>query len=159
MANKTSKWTISDDEFERQFAAAKKRGQEELAKGVYATTARYDKTSKRIIVELANGATLMIPAQLIQGLQDATAKELAEIEILGVGSGLCWPQLEADISVAGLLQGIFGSQTWMTELGRAGGKITSEKKQAAAQANGKLGGRPKTKETAATKTPRLKKAA
>ncbi|MBL8202577.1 MAG: DUF2442 domain-containing protein [Blastocatellia bacterium] len=30
-------------------------------------------------------------------------KELAEIEIPGVGSGLYWPQLEVDISVAGLL--------------------------------------------------------
>lgn len=158
MANKTSKWTISDEEFERQYAAAKKRGQEELAKGVYATAARYDKASKRIIVELANGATLLIPAQLIQELQDGTAKELAEIEILGVGSALYWSQLEADISVAGLLQGIFGSRTWMTELGRAGGKVTTDKKQAAARANGQLGGRPKTKETSATKTPRLKKA-
>ncbi len=159
MANKPSKWTISDDEFERQFAAAKNRGQEELAKGVYAIAARYEKASQRIIVELANGATLMLPAQLMQGLQGATAKELAEIEILGVGSGLYWPQLEADISVAGLLQGLFGSKTWMTELGRAGGKITSEKKQAAAQANGRLGGRPKMKEAAALKASRLKKAA
>ena len=159
MANKTPKWTISDDEFERQFAAADQRGQAELAKGVYATAARYDKAAKRIIVELANGATLMIPAQLMQGLQEATAKELAEIEILGVGSGLYWPQLETDISVAGLLQGIFGSQAWITELGRAGGKVTSEKKQAAAQANGKLGGRPKTKVAAVPKTSRLKRAA
>ena len=159
MANKTAKWTISDDEFERQYAAAKNHGQEELAKRVYATAARYDKASQRIIVELENGATLMIPAPLIQGLQGATAKALAEIEILGVGLGLYWPQLEADLSVAGLLQGLFGSKTWMTELGRAGGKITSEKKQAAAQANGKLGGRPKTKEAVAPKASLLKKAA
>ena len=159
MANKTSKRTISEDEFERQYAAAKKHGQEELAKGVYATAARYDKASQRIIVELANGATLMIPVQLMQGLQGATAKDLAEIEILGVGSGLYWPQLEVDISVAGLLQGLFGSKPWMTELGRAGGKITSEKKQAAAQANGRLGGRPKTKEASVAKASRLKKAA
>lgn len=159
MANKTSKWTISDDEFERQFAAAQQRGKAEIAKGVHATGARYDKAAKRIIVELANGATLMIPAQLIQGLQAATAKELADIELLGAGSGLYWPQLETDISVAGLLQGIFGSKVWMTELGRAGGKATSEKKQAAAQANGKLGGRPKTKALSVTKTARLKKAA
>jgi len=159
MANKTPKWTISDEEFERQFAAANQRGKAELSKGIYATAARYDKAAKRIIVELANGATLMLPAQLIQGLQDATAKELSEIEILGVGSGLYWPQLEADISVAGLLQGIFGSQAWMTELGRAGGKVTSEKKQAAAQANGKLGGRPRTKTSSTAKTTRLKKVA
>ena len=144
MANKVSQWKINDDEFERQFTAAQKRGQMELAKGAHATAARYDKATKRLIVDLANGATLMIPARLIQGLQGASAKALGEIEILGAGSGLYWPQIEADVSIAGLLQGIFGSQAWMTELGRAGGKMTSERKQAAAQANGKLGGRPKT---------------
>ena len=130
-----------------------------MEKGVHATAAQYDKAAKRIVVELAKSASLMIPVHLIQGLQAATAKELSQIEILGMGSGLYWPQLEADISVAGLLQGIFGSKTWMTELGRASGKVTSEKNQAAAQANGKLGGRPKTKEASTTKTTRLKKAA
>lgn len=159
MANKTPRWAMSDEEFERQFAAAKQRGQAALAKGVHATAARYDKGTKRIIVELANGTTLMIPAQLIQGLQNATATALSEIEILGVGSGLYWPQLDADIGVAGLLQGIFGSSAWMTELGRAGGTVTSAHKQAAARANGQLGGRPRKKEPAAAKTSTLKKVA
>ncbi|MFN7926866.1 MAG: DUF2442 domain-containing protein [Blastocatellia bacterium] len=102
----------------------------------------------------SNGATLMIPAHLIQGLQNATAKALAEIEILGVGSDSCWPQLEVDISIAGLSPSIFRSQAWMKKSGCAGGKVTSEKKKAAAQFNGKRGGRPRTNQTS-----RLKKAA
>ena len=140
MANRP--WTINEDEFDQQFAAAQKRGKQEMAKGAYAIDARYSKTSQRIIVELASGATLMIPANLIQGLQNAAAKDLSIIEILGVGSGLYWPRLEVDISVAGLLQGLFGSQNWMSELGKAGGRVSSPAKQAASRANGKRGGRP-----------------
>ena len=140
MANRL--WTINEDEFDQQFAAAQKRGKQEMAKGAYAIDARYSKTSQRIIVNLASGATLMIPAYLIQGLQHASAKDLATIEILGVGSGLYWPRLGVDISVAGLLQGLFGSQSWMSELGKAGGRVSSPAKQAASRANGKRGGRP-----------------
>lgn len=140
MANR--QWTINEAEFDQQFAAAQKRGKQEMAKGAYAIAARYSKTSQRIIVELASGATLMIPANLIQGLQSATAKDLTTIEILGVGSGLYWPRIEVDISVAGLLQGLFGSQSWMSELGKAGGRVSSPAKQVASRTNGKRGGRP-----------------
>ena len=134
--------TINEAEFDQQFSVAQERGKQEMEKGAYAIDARYSKTSQRIIVELASGATLMIPVNLIQGLQNATAKDLATIEILGVGSGLYWPRLEVDISVAGLLQGLFGSQSWMSELGKAGGRVSSPAKQAASRANGKRGGRP-----------------
>jgi hypothetical protein len=134
---------LSDEEFEQQFAVAKQRGKEALAHGAYASVARYDSSTARLLVELANGTTLLIPTQLIQGLASASKSDLAVIEVLGVGSGLYWPRLEVDISVAGLLQGIFGSQNWMSELGRAGGKATSLAKQSAARTNGSLGGRPK----------------
>ncbi len=158
MAAKPGKWKISDEEFERQYAEATKRGKEELAKGTHAIAARYDKSSKRIVVELANGATLLIPARLIEGLQKASPKDLSEIEILGVGSGLYWPNLEIDIGIAGLLKGIFGTKAWMAELGRAGGKATTEAKRTASRANGRLGGRPRTKETK-VKTARERRAA
>ncbi len=119
MANKTRKWEISDEEFDRQYEAATKRGKEEVAKGTYAVAARYNKTNKRIVIELANGATLLIPAPLIQGLQAASARDLSAIEILGTGTGLYWPALEVEIGVAGLLEGVFGSRAWMAELEQA----------------------------------------
>jgi hypothetical protein len=143
MAIEAGKWTISDEEFERQYAAATKRGQAEAKKGALAVAARYDKATRRIVVELANGVTLLVPARLIQGLQKAAAQDLAEVEILGAGSGLYWPKLDVDTGVAGLLAGVFGAQAWMAELGRAGGKATSAAKSAAARVNGRLGGRPR----------------
>lgn len=135
MAIKAGKWEMSDEAFERQYADATRRGKAEMAKGAHAVTARYDKARRRVVVDLANGVTLLVPARLIKGLQEGAPKDLSEIEILGTGSGLYWPKLEVDIGVAGLLAGVFGSKEWMTELGRACGKASSE-------ANGALGGRP-----------------
>ena len=135
MAVKGGKWEISDEEFEEQYAAATRRGKTEEKKGLYAVAARYDKSSRRIVVDLANGMTLMAPAHLIEGLQEATAREMAEIEILGAGSGLYWPQLEVDIGVAGLLAGVFGTKAWMDALSRA----TSESGRAMSRLNGKSG--------------------
>jgi hypothetical protein len=142
MAIKAGKWEMSEEEFERQYAAATRRGKAETAKGAYAVAAHYDKATRRVIVEMANGVTLLVPARLIEGLQEARPKDLGEIEILGAGSGLYWPKLEVDVGVAGILAGVFGSKEWMTELGRAGGKSSSEAKRAASRANGALGGRP-----------------
>src|SRR2546422_10586516 len=104
MAIKAGKWEIRDEEFEQQYREATRRGKAEMAKGTYAVAARYDKATRRIVVELANGATLLVPIHLIQGLQQAAAKDLAEIELLGAGSGLSWPKLEVDTGVAGLLE-------------------------------------------------------
>ena len=143
MAIKGGNWEMSDDEFERQYAEAIRRGKADTKSGAYAVAARYDKSSRRVVVDLANGTTLLVPARLIQGLQKATDTKLSEIEILGAGSGLYWPKLEVDIGVAGLLASVFGTKAWMTELGRAGGKASTEARRAASRINGRLGGRPR----------------
>jgi general stress protein YciG len=145
MASKGGKWEISDEEFDRQYAEATRRGKQSSAKGTDAVAARYDKATRQVIVELATGAILIVPARLIQGLQNGTTKALSAIEILGAGSGLYWPKLDVDIGIAGLLAGVFGTRQWMSELGRSGGKASSEAKRSAARANGALGGRPRKK--------------
>lgn len=114
MAIKSGKWEMSEKEFEQQFAEATERGKAEMASGVYAAAARYDKVKRRLVVDLANGMTLLIPTHLLQGLQAATAKDLAQVEILGTGSGLYWPKLDVDIALAGLLANIFKSNEQKT---------------------------------------------
>ena len=57
--------------------------------------------------------------------------------------GLHWEKLDADLSIASLVVGIFGSHAWMRELARRGGPASSPTKSAAARANGAKGGRPK----------------
>jgi hypothetical protein len=94
----------------------------------------------RIIVELTNGCTFAFPPRLAQGLENATADQLAEVEILGRGSGLHWEALDADLLVPNLLAGLFGTQVYMA---RRAGQATSPAKAAAARTNGAKGGRPR----------------
>lgn len=68
---------------------------------------------------------------------------LKEIVVSPKGTGLHWPKLDADLTIAGLLAGIFGSRMWMREIAASGGKAMTEKKAAAARANGAKGGRPR----------------
>jgi hypothetical protein len=105
-----------------------------------AASARYDRKKRRVIVELTNSCTFSFPPRLAQGLETATDDELARVEILGAGYGLHWESLDADLSVPGLLAGLFGTGAYMA---RRAGQATSPAKAAAARANGAKGGRPR----------------
>ncbi|MGO8798982.1 MAG: DUF2442 domain-containing protein [Roseiarcus sp.] len=105
-----------------------------------AASARYDKQLGRVIVDLTNGCTFAFPPRLARGLESATDDQLAEIEILGAGYGLHWEALNADLSIPGLLAGIFGTRAYMA---RRAGQTTSPAKAAAARTNGAKGGRPR----------------
>jgi hypothetical protein len=105
-----------------------------------ATSARYDASSGRVIVELTNGCTFAFPARLAQGLEDATDEQLAGVEVLGAGYGLHWEELDTDLSMPGLLAGLFGTAAWTA---RHAGRATSPAKAAAARVNGRKGGRPR----------------
>jgi hypothetical protein len=58
----------------------------------------------------------MFPHHLAQGLAGATADDLAVVEVTPSGIGLHWENLDVDLTVPGLLQGIYGTKAWMVEL-------------------------------------------
>jgi hypothetical protein len=101
----------------------------------------YEFASARIFMELKNGVLMGFPVTLLQGLESATPDQLAAVEVTPSGYGLHWERLDVDLSVPQLVAGIFGTQTWMKELGRRGGQAKSPKKTKASQENGKRGGR------------------
>ncbi len=101
---------------------------------------RYDRKTGHVTVGLRNGCSFSFPAALVQGLREAAAEDLAGVEILGDGFGLHWEALDVDISVPGLLSGVFGTASYMAA--RAGA-VKSPAKAAAARANGAKGGRPR----------------
>ena len=105
-----------------------------------ATAARFDPVLGQIVVELTNGCTFTFPPRLAQGLEIATEEQLSRVEIQGAGSGLHWEALDADLSIPGLLAGLFGTQA---HLARQAGRATSATKAIAARANGAKGGRPR----------------
>lgn len=122
-----------------QIDAAMERGKIAHLNEPRAIKARYNKKLGRVVVELTNGCTFTFPPHLAQGLETATDEQLAQVEILGAGYGLHWEALDADLSVPGLLMGLFGTKAYMA---RQAGRATSAAKAAAARQNGAKGGRP-----------------
>ena len=120
--------------------AAAKRGLVARQTEPRASLARYDKRKAAIVVELTNGCSFAFPPRSAQGLEAASENQLAEVEILGRGYGLHWESLDVDLSVAGLLAGIFGTRAHMA---RRAGEAQSPAKAAAARTNGAKGGRPR----------------
>jgi hypothetical protein len=124
--------------------AAEANLQAEVKSCPKAIHARYDRRVSRVVIALDNGLELAFPPRLAQGLEHATPAELGAIEISPMGDGLHWPAIDADLYVPALLQGVFGSKSWMArQLGAAGGRARSGAKIAAARENGRKGGRPR----------------
>jgi len=131
---------IHNDEIE----AANKRAAERSRKTPTATAVRYDRRIGRIVIDLSSGIEIAFRPHDAQGLERAKPDDLAEIEISPSGLGIHFPRLDADLYLPALLEGFFGSRRWMArEMGKAGGKASTEAKAAAARENGRLGGRPR----------------
>ena len=128
-----------------EFASATLRGAERRASEPTAVGARYDRRRNRVIVSLSNSLELAFPPHIAEGLENAAPADLATIEITPSGFGIHFPNLDADLYLPALLQGVFGSKRWMAaQLGSAGGGVRSAAKAAAARANGMRGGRPRS---------------
>ncbi len=111
-----------------------------------AVSAHYDRRTDRVLVRLNTGLELAFPPSMAEGLADASAADLNQIEVSPAGLGLHWPRLDADLYLPALLQGVFGSPGWMAaQLGASGGRARSTAKTAAARENGRKGGRPRTR--------------
>jgi hypothetical protein len=146
----TGEWTYTEAEFAAQAAAAEAGQAERAARGAVeptATAVRYDYESRKFTLELANGTAFIFPADNCQGLRGASNEDLAAVELTPGGYGLHWQALDADLGIAGLLQGFFGGPAWMDrlrkELAAKGGRSRSAAKVAAVRENGKKGGRPR----------------
>lgn len=129
---------------EEQFNAATKRTSSSARRELQAVSARYDAQSRRVVVVFASGIELRIPARAVQGLESTHVRDLRRIEISPSGLGIHFPAIDVDVFLPALLAGKTGSRAWMaSQIGRAGGKSSSEAKVSAARENGKKGGRPR----------------
>jgi len=62
-------------------------------------------TEDELIVYLRDGRKVSVPLAWFPRLLHATPKQRHDWELLGDGEGVRWPQLDEDLSVAGLLRG------------------------------------------------------
>ncbi len=113
---KLGKFEVDEDELERQFIEATERGKKFLAESPKVSKARFDSETKRLVLDLDNGATLIVPTENIQGLRGAADKDLSEIELLLERTTLHWEKLDVDFRVLSLMNGVFGTKKWMSEL-------------------------------------------
>ncbi len=96
-----------------------------------------------LIVGLSNHRRLVLPIEDVQGLSQATHPQLKNYKLLGRGTGISFPDLDVDLYVPALMEGVYGNRRWMADLGRKGGGAKSAAKRLASKANGAKGGRPR----------------
>ena len=128
----------------RKIELANQRGERVRNEFPHAVAARYDRHSRKVVIELSSKLTLSFSPEDAQGLENARPPQLEAIELSPSGFGIHFPKLDADLYIPGLLEGLMGSKKWMAaRLDQMGGRSRSRAEKAAARANGRLGGRPK----------------
>ncbi len=63
-------------------------------------------SSDLITAHLTDGRTISVPLAWSYRLADATAEQRGRYEIIGDGTGIHWPDVDEDISVRGMLDGL-----------------------------------------------------
>jgi hypothetical protein len=62
-------------------------------------------TETSLVVELLDGRVISAPLSWFPRLSNATPEQLQNWQLLGNGEGIHWPDIDEDLSVAGLLAG------------------------------------------------------
>jgi hypothetical protein len=112
-----AKWvlTTTDAEIDAALEEARKAPAEPEA-----VSAEYlGGTADLVVIRLNTGVRLTIPREELQGLQNATEAQLAQIEI-HAGVDIAWPQLDVDHYLPYLLEHRYGSTKWMQALQQRG---------------------------------------
>ena len=63
-------------------------------------------TNDELVVALVDGRTLSVPLVWYPRLLNATAEQRNDWQLIGDGEGVHWPQIDEDLSAAGLLRGV-----------------------------------------------------
>lgn len=68
-------------------------------------------TDDLITADLADGRTISVPLAWSWRLSDATPDQRANWRLIGSGQGVHWPDVDEDISVRGMLDGVPATRT------------------------------------------------
>lgn len=136
---------LSDDELARQIEAAREAERTADLTEPRAREAYYDAATGRIVVELKLGGAFAFPPGLYPELAGRPAAQLAAVRPCLGGEALEWEALDVHIGVAGVLVRMLGPAL-PRAFAQKGGSATSERKAAAARANGARGGRPRKRQ-------------
>lgn len=138
---------ITADDRER-FGRARELGQIQARDPSSVIGARFNERRDVLELNFAGGGTMVIPRELIPGLEDAAGSVLAAVSVSPAGDAISWRSIDIDVYVPSLVEHAFGRRLFAAATGRKGGRRTSRAKVAAAKANGARGGRPRKPLTA-----------
>jgi hypothetical protein len=62
-------------------------------------------TDDELIVTLADGRAVSAPLVWFPRLLNASAEQRQRWQLIGAGEGIHWPEIDEDLSIAGLLRG------------------------------------------------------
>jgi hypothetical protein len=68
-------------------------------------------TDEKLVVDLADGRSIMVPLEWYPRLMHGTTKERQNWQILGEGYAIEWPELDEHIGIEGLLAGRRSSES------------------------------------------------
>lgn len=85
----------------------------------------HDAALNVMVFTLGNGGRLVIPVEDLQELAGGSHEQLSHAEILGPGTGIHWPDLDADLYVEYLVKGARGNAQWMRQLAERYGLVES----------------------------------
>jgi hypothetical protein len=103
---------IDEKEFRKQIRDAKKLGELLDRTEPRAVRAEYDTERGIVMVELKSGCWFGFPPSMERELDNATPEQIAAVEIHPGGEGLHWEELDADISVPGLIFHLLNAAAW-----------------------------------------------
>lgn len=138
-----AKQGISDAEILAQIPDARARERTARRDGLRARSARFQRSSDRLILELTNGVQFAIPVVAIPALRKMSAAQISAVALDSSGGALRWDVHDIDLSVAGLVLSAIGKKEQVRQLARLAGSVSSPAKAMAARRNGTKGGRPR----------------
>ena len=137
------------DDFDALFEAAVTRGKERRKTDPFATSVNFDPERMEYLIRLVSGESFGIPVAKIPELEGATPDQLKNVDLLAQGEGVRWEARDLDLSTLTLVTRAFGDII-RRAIGKKAGSVRTDRKAAAAQANGAKGGRPRGSRNRAT---------
>lgn len=99
----------------KMFEEARRKGQEEEDRGLYAVEARVEETGGEdyLFIRYANGCEYRVPVRILQRVRDMSPEQRRRIILGETGDYLEWEGTDWDADIPALIAGCYGTVSYM----------------------------------------------